>query len=110
MEFSCQRRIERPCMKTKASIVRNCFSGFSLYTLIAVLFAAGGLKFAGTARATDFHWVNPGGGDWSNTNNWRPPTINPPGSGDNATIDWPGTYNVTGSANVRSLSLGDGVA
>ncbi len=57
----------------------------------------------------DFHWNNPSGGDWINPFNWLP-TNGPPGLGDNAIITAPGTYTVTGSANVTGLTLGDGVS
>jgi hypothetical protein len=109
MEFFCQSRIERQYMKTKAASVRNSPTGFFPYTLIAALLAAGELEFVGTARAADFYWINPGGGDWGYTNNWSPSRISPPDSGDNVFITLPGAYNVTGNGNANSLTLGNGV-
>jgi hypothetical protein len=97
-------------MKTEVRISRNSPAEFSLYkTTIVVFLAAGWLVAAGTARATDFSWINSGGGDWANKNNWSPSRINPPGYQDNVFITAPGTYNVTGNGSANSLTLGNGV-
>jgi hypothetical protein len=98
-------------MKTKVRISRNSPAEFSLHkAIIAMLLAAGWLMAAGTARATDFYWINPGGGDWADTNNWSPSRIYPPDTGDNVFITAAGTYNVTGGGYADSLTLGDGAS
>ncbi len=111
MELFCQCRIERNDMNAK-SFNPRIVSTFppSLPRAAAVLFAVLWLEFGGSARATDFHWINPGGGDWSNTNNWTPSVVNPPADGDNVYITLAGTYTVNGSGSASYLQLGDGVA
>jgi hypothetical protein len=97
-------------MKTKVRPSRNSPVAFSLLKpIIAILLAAGWLMAAGTARAADFYWINSGGGDWNNTNNWVPSSINAPSYQDNVFITAAGAYTVTGGATVNSLTLGDGV-
>ncbi len=97
-------------MKTKTRNARNSPARFTLCIVVTLLSAAGGLKFGGNARATDFYWINASGGDWSNTNNWSPSRITPPADGDNVYITLSGSYTVTGSGSASFLQLGDGVA
>jgi hypothetical protein len=48
-----------------------------------------------TARATNFFWINPGGGNWNVANNWDPAVLAPPPPFDNAIIQMSGAYTVT---------------
>lgn len=97
-------------MKNKVRICRNPPTGFfqSKLNLVSLL-VAGLLAAVGMVRATDFYWTSSIGGDWSDTNNWTPPSVYPPGAQDNVFITAPGTYSVTNGGYVNSLTLGDGV-
>lgn len=98
-------------MKTNVRISRNSPAEFTLHkAIIAILLAAIWLAVVGTARAENRYWINPGGGSWSDTNNWSPLRISPPTTGDNVFITAAGTYTVNCGGTVDSLTLGDGVS
>ncbi len=88
------------CLKRSPRYLRLILAGGLL------VFLAGGR----IATATDFYWANPNGGDWSNTNNWRPLVVNLPGGADTVHITLAGSYTVNGGGGVLGLELGDGVA
>ena len=54
-------------------------------------------------QAATVVWINPGSGNWNDTNNWAPNQV--PGSGDEVIITNSGTYAVTVNVSVTLANL-----